>query len=97
MSKDLGILESTLTYDKFLETYEPTHNFHRTDAPFDGKMYETFGVEYEHVKRNAEYAWTIVDSEEEMFVVPGIRFVNRFGYFVTTQKTDFTITEILID
>jgi len=86
-----------ITYDEFLEKFIPTHNFHRQDAAFDGKMYETYGSEYEHVKNNPEYAWTIVDSEEELYVVPGIRIVNRLGYFITEQLADFDIEEILID
>lgn len=86
-----------MTFDEFLKDFVPTYNFYRKDAPFDGTMFETFGTEYEHVKNNPEYAWTIVDNEGEYYLLPGIRIVNRIGYFVTEKTTDFNIEEILID
>ena len=79
---------NTINFQKFLDTYKPENNNFVEDAPFDGYMFETYGKEVEYVKKMQDKykcIWTVVDEDGEMFIVYGMRFINRIGYFVTKQ------------
>ena len=53
-------------------------------------MLETYGSEFEQVRRaNREdplKVWTLVEANDEQFIVEGLRRVNRIGYFVTQKS-----------
>lgn len=90
-----GVESGTVFLDEgdFETAFTPTRNRLCKNAPFDGRMFETFGEELRQVRAVAEKSpgrvWTIVDSGEEMTIVSGMRFVNRLGYILTRHpKTD---------
>jgi hypothetical protein len=60
-------------------------------------MYETFGAEEDFVRQQpANNVWTWVDGDEGTFIVAGMAYVNRIGYFVTSEPwTDYV--EIQVD
>ena len=74
-----------IDYGQFEETYKPQKNPFVQDSSYDGCMFETYGVELAHVKeQDNKNIWTIINCEnEEMWIIPGFHFVDRFGYFIT--------------
>lgn len=75
----------TLTYDDWLDAYRPIRNTIRTDAPLDGRMFETFGPELAAVAAvEPACIWTIVDGEDEsLWLLSGCHRANRLGYLIT--------------
>jgi hypothetical protein len=66
-------------WDVWAEKFKPKDN-HLTGQ---GKMYETYGEEYDYIKSlDPKYVWTYVDGDMSSFIVAGIAFVNRLGYYV---------------
>jgi hypothetical protein len=66
----------------------------------DGIMFETYGKELEHIlfqmlSGDADTVWTYVDGDKGTYVVKGMQFVNRIGYFITrlpaNHETDYEI------
>ena len=48
-----------------------------------GKMYETYGEEYEYVKSiSPNFVWTYVDGDMSSILIPGVAYVNRIGYYI---------------
>lgn len=76
-----------LSYDDWLDAYRPIRNSLRPAAPFDGLMFETFGLELDAVAAaDPACVWTIVDGEDEsLWLLSGCHFVNRLGYFITER------------
>jgi hypothetical protein len=81
-----------------LETWEskfkPVDNHIDNNSCFDGKMFETFGPEYEFVcSQPPERVWTFVEVDGDyVAILHGFHRVNRMGYFVTEvpgTKEDF--------
>jgi len=75
-----------ITFEKFIEMFNPEINKFDTKASFDGYMFETFGEEFDYVKDNQEKykdIWTFIEEDGEMLIVYGLRKVNRLGYFIT--------------
>jgi hypothetical protein len=86
---------------EFYEKYQPEYNTillakHKAlesnvaaddIAPFGGCMYETYDEEFEYVNEQVKTnrVWTIIDEGDEMFVVAGLRYINRMGYLVTDK------------
>lgn len=51
-----------------------------------GLMFETYGAEEEFVRQQPDNnVWTWVDSDEGSVIITGMAFVNRIGYFVTSE------------
>jgi hypothetical protein len=73
------------TYDDFYPKYKPRNNHILPDASWEGRLFETYGTEYEYVKTQAEHqtVWTILDCDGQMIIAAGLRYVNRFGYLIT--------------
>ena len=74
-----------MTYDEWVEKYTPQKNHLNRHASFEGTMFETFGDEYRYVRdvpRNL--VWTFISDGEGDRIEPGLRIVDRLGYFVTT-------------
>lgn len=74
----------TITYEKFVETYKPIKNHIIQDAPYNGCMFETYGIELAHVReQDNKNIWTIINCEnEESWIIPGYHIVDRFGYIL---------------
>lgn len=73
-------------YDEWEVQFRPIKNSLRDDAPYDGRMFETFGEEEDYVKRqDPRLIWTVLDCDGLLWLSPGWHFVNRFGYFVTQK------------
>ena len=68
----------------------------------DGIMFETHGKELEYVvatvnSGHADTVWTYVDGDDGTYIVKGMHFVNRIGYFITKLPADHdTDYEILV-
>jgi len=87
-------MENEIEYFDWLEKFKPEHNKillathpypERPDdcAPYNGRMYETFGEELEVVmaarKINPYKIWTLLDCGT---ISQGTHIVNRMGYFI---------------
>jgi len=89
MSKSTTPAFVTMTFDKWVETFQPIANTITPNAPFDGSMFETYGSDLAEVliwangKHRHLKVWTLVDGDEGQYVVDGYRIVNRVGYFLT--------------
>lgn len=101
---------SALTFEEWCEQFKPVSNhidpfnssFAAHGAGGDeeyGIMFETFGEELGYVAAAARTAprtvWTYVDGDGGTYVINGMHFVNRIGYFVTrvpaVADTDYEI------
>jgi len=90
----------TMTYDDWLETYQPVPNPLTDSAPFDGLMFETFGPELAHIRDTpADRVWTLVEGDEDtLYVLSGFHFVNRLGYFIAEQaRQPDAVIEVPVD
>ena len=78
--------ERILTFDEWVEKYKPIKNHLDEDTSFDGCAFETYDEELEFVQSQNPYnIWTLVNAEDESYVVPGFCWVNRELYFVTEK------------
>lgn len=86
-------------FEKFEELYKPeynqvvlqqinTDNYNVEDlASFGGIMYETYGEELEYVKSQPkDKIWTIIDDEDNLYIISGFHLVNRLGYVITKNS-----------
>ena len=88
-----------MTYEKWLDGFQPVINSLATNAPFDGLMFETFGAELDYVRSMpARQVWTLVEGDEnELIIIGGYHLVNRIGYFITDQPwQDNETIEVLV-
>lgn len=78
------------TFEAWWGHYKPT------GTPVDGsgpciddeqRMFETYGPDLETVTAAALTApgtvWTLVDCDDRLYVIPGMHYVNRMGYYIT--------------
>lgn len=86
----------SITLDEFIEKYEPIDNPYQKEAPFEGKMFETYGKELEEVENYGDkYIWTVIDGDYETeWIIPGFHRVNREGYFITLVPWEDDILEV---
>lgn len=78
-----------MNFDDWQEKYTPVTNPHDPNASFDGKMFETFGKEFDQVvATNPKFVWTLVDDGESQAITNGISIVNRMGYFISEVAYD---------
>ncbi len=67
-------------WDTWAEKFKPKDNHFNGQ----GKMYETYGEEYEYVKSiHPNFVWTLVDGDMSSYIVAGMAYVNRIGYYIT--------------
>jgi hypothetical protein len=73
-----------ISYEKFVDDFEPYTNTMSDDRGYNNTMYETFSPEIDHVKaQNPEYIWTLIDGENNnSWIIPGFHIVDRIGYFI---------------
>lgn len=65
--------------------YKPVTNKFISDD--ETKLFETYGEEYDFVSNSPEKkVWTWVDGSDGTYIVSGLHFVNRIGYFVTEEE-----------
>jgi len=74
----------TFHEDVFYEYFRP---FRHPSAKFDiwgGYGLETFGEDLLLVRRYAPVCvWTVIDGEQDQWIVPGYNYVNRVCYVLT--------------
>lgn len=89
-----------MTYEEFLEQYQPIENKWVEDASYDGLMFEIDGPEYAAVTEanriDPRCVWTLLACDGTMSITPGLRFVNRFGYFVTVRPFKGVDCEVIL-
>ena len=77
-----------LDEDTFAALFRPRQNHLDPHAGWSygdgpGCLFETFGEELEFVRsQDPLTVWTLVDGDEGQYIISGLHFVNRFGYFV---------------
>lgn len=78
--------------DEWAEKFKPVPNRINAYAGWNfggrrGCLFETYGKEFEFVKAQAtNRVWTLIDGDEGgQFIVSGLHYVNRVGYFVTAN------------
>jgi len=84
-----------LTVDEWMDKYNPIKNHIDEGTSFGGTSFETYDEELEFVQSQNPYnIWTLVCAEDEYYIVPGFRWVNRENYFVTEKPfTDENLHE----
>lgn len=90
MKKNKTIL---LTDDSFVEKYNCINNTFDYNASFNynkyndyGCMFETYGDELEFVmKQHPNNIWTIIEGDDDLYIVTGYHIVNRLGYLITEE------------
>jgi len=89
-----------ITEENFDEIFKPQINhFERAKADkstadqdvcgFNGTLYETFGEELDYVfnlAKTTKRVWTVVEDEDDLFLVAGFRLVNRIGFIVCENE-----------
>jgi len=82
----------TMSFEEWVEKYEPLNNNLDPNAPFNGYMLETYGAEVEAVYgADPLLVWTILDGDEGLFIANGLHMVNRMGYIITKHPADSNI------
>lgn len=94
----------TITEDEFFEQYKPVLNKFHMDpeaTAFNGCLYETYGVEEQHVKQvaqvNEAFVWTIIDGDNGLSITSGYHHVNRFGYLITQLPADEDFIDVELE
>lgn len=94
----------TITEDEFFEQYKPVLNKFHMDpeaTAFNGCMYETYGVEEQHVRNVAQvnegFVWTIIDGDDGLSITSGYHYVNRFGYIITQLPADEDFIDVVLE
>lgn len=73
-------------FERWVEYYRPRSNHFVPTASFDGLMFETYGEELEYVKGfDYNRVWTFISDGEGDRIEPGMRIVDRLGYFITDE------------
>lgn len=74
--------------DAFYEYFGPYRHPEAAHNIWGGLGLETFGPDRELVYRfDANYVWTVVDGDGngDMWITPGVQFVNRHCYLITKR------------
>lgn len=67
----------------FFERHKPIQNKLDRHASYGGTMFETFGPDWDQVKKQDYHSvFTLIDAEGKSYASPGFHFVNRLGYFI---------------
>ncbi len=76
-------MDIQLTEDAWLETYKPFINTLDENASWNGTLYETYGDEEDYIRQqDCQFIWTLTEYEGIQYIVNGIAYVNRLGYFI---------------
>lgn len=74
--------------DAFYEYFVPYRHTKTTHNTWGGLGLETFGADFELARSLDEnHVWTVVESgcDDDLWITPGIRYVNRICYLVTEK------------
>jgi len=77
----------TISYEEWVKQYRPIQNPFNKDGTYNNTAFETYGNEIGYItsgefKQNC--IWTLIISDnEEFWIIPGLKYVDRFLYFVT--------------
>lgn len=78
-----------ITYEEFLERFGLQQNHLVIEAPYDGCMFESYGIELSYVqmygKKKPNHIWTVINGDEGTWIVPGYHFVNRAGHLISNE------------
>lgn len=75
-----------LPYDRWFDRYLPERNGINPSKRFNGSLYGLSEADLEYIDRCPNsHVWTLVQTEAGEAIVPGNRFMNRIGYFVTSR------------
>jgi hypothetical protein len=74
-----------MDFDDWCDVFKPIPNNIDKNASFNGLMFETYGAEYEFVKKaHDKHIWMYGDGDDGgTYIWSGWGFVNRIGYFIT--------------
>jgi hypothetical protein len=85
--------QKVLTEEDFDQNY--TYDKSIKSAVFDVEsqhgMFETYSPDIDHVLRLANHSlekrrvWTMIDSDEGMYIIAGYHLVNRIYYVITNE------------
>ena len=90
---------------KWWDLYKPTGNPIEGSGPCVGdvqRMFEMYGSDLKTVQEIFEKApdtvWTMVEADDNIWLTPGMRFVNRLGYYITEvaypdDERDFLVND----
>jgi len=88
--KGSEIVEKIMTWEEFGAEYKPMQNHVSNRDEFNGWLFETYGEDEKYVREfaqlgnNGANVWTIIEGEQnQMCIISGWHFVNRFGYVIT--------------
>lgn len=76
-----------LTEDEFDSKYTMVKNHLDDNASLDGCMFETYDDQVKYIASLADTktVWTYLEGDDDCYFVTGMHFVNRLGYFITTE------------
>lgn len=87
-----------LTFEQWVSTYKPRTNTHVNDAPHNGYVFEASGEELVTVtKANVTHVWTLIEDDDATFIVTGMHYVNRLGYFITDKPWEHDNISVLLE
>ena len=75
-----------ITEDDFYSTYKPIKNHLVNDAGFNGCLFETYGEEFEYIKKLADTntVWTIREIDDgDLEYVAGFIDERDIGYYIS--------------
>lgn len=73
-------------FEVWEQQYKPTIN-DITDPDIGSLIFETYGSEFKYVKQcPIKKVWTWVDGDDGTYIISGLHFVNRIGYFITEKE-----------
>jgi hypothetical protein len=89
------------TYEEWAAYYRPMTNHFVETASFDGVMFETYGKELEYVNGFPyNRVWTYISDVDGDRIEPGMRIVDRLGYFLTGEpwlEEEYEIFDLGLD
>lgn len=89
-----------ISFEQWESTYKPVNNVLVDNSSYEGIMFETYGIEVEHVREmwgsSPRNVWTLIDSEidDGTVIVSGYRYCSRIGYFLTELPCESDYVEV---
>ena len=86
-----------MNYETWAATFEPMDNHLDSSASYSGKMFETYGDEFEFLKTiDVHRIWTLRSGEGSTAITAGLGWVNRLGYFVTDKPWTDDVDDVVL-
>lgn len=96
--KKTGAQTTVLTHERFEKAYQPQMNSLNKRAELDGRMYETYGAEAEHVLKTLSKepgrVWTVMENCD---IRSGHHTANRLGHIITKRAVPDGATVLVTD